>query len=330
MNCPPRRSCYVFNPFPPMKNLSRFASPAIFAVLSLAALGHLAGAQTLQTMRAAQAPAAPRREADFGCNEPSATPSAAVFLSGALTAANDKSTSTATSGALGISRFAATWAFSSQVNVAAKTDTVKSGFGASLLTPGSGSALTAGLFDWRRPIGRFFRCDTSRHFIRQLFGEDRLKARAYGTVSSSVWSLPAAGTEPAEAVSVVPVGFGLGLTYTLVDETINAKPVGAGLVFGYSRRLIHGDIAGESHSLQRTAILGTSKESFSGYEAGLELQFGQISGGVTFYSFPRAATVPGFSRGQVVAGFSIRSNVLETDPKKDTTTTTPPKPPGSL
>ena len=63
-------------------------------------------------------------------------------------------------------------------------------------------------------------------------------------------------------------------------------------------------------------MLGTSKESFSGYEAGLELQFAQISGGVTFYSFPRAATVPGFSRGQVIAGFSIRSNVLEKNTEK--------------
>jgi hypothetical protein len=226
----------------------------------------------------------------------------------------DSSNTTATSGALGISRLSSTWSFSSQINIAAKQDTVHDGFGASLLTPGSGKALTAGLFEWRRSIQSFFGCasrDKLPRLVREILRDDRLKVRGYGTVSSSVWSLPAAGAEPAEAVSVVPIGFGLGLGYTLISESFDEKPVAAGIVFGFSRRLIHGDIAGESHDLQRQAMLGTSKESFSGYEAGLELQFAQISGGVTFYSFPRAATVPGFSRGQVIAGFSIRSNVLE-------------------
>jgi len=282
------------------------------ALVTTAFLSTSTDAQTLQALAAPRSPGG-----DSGCGETSVQPTAAVFLSGAVTTADAKSAPTATSGALGISKLAPTYTFSTQINVASTTDTVRSGFGASLLTPGAGSALSAGLFDWRRPIGRFLRCEGWPAHVRGLFRDDRLKVRAYGTVSSSVWSLPAAGTganeEPATDVNVVPVGFGLGLAYTLEEETLNGKPVSAGLVLGFSRRLIHGDIAGESHALQREAILGTSKESFSGFEAGLELQFGQITGGVTFYSFPRAATVPGFSRGQVVAGFSLRSNVLETD-----------------
>lgn len=280
-------------------------SRLLAVVASVVSMSASASAQTLQTFAARRTPAQP------ACGDTTKA-TTAVFLSGALTGGKDSSNSTATSGALGISRLSPAWGFSGQINVAAKTDTVRDGFGASLLTPGSGKALTAGLFDWRRPIGRLI-CGKGPRVVREIVQGDHLKARAYGTVSSSEWSLPSAGAEAAQVVSVVPVGFGLGLTYTLVDEVINSKPVAAGLVFGFSRRLIHGDIAGESHALQRQAILGTTKESFSGYEAGLELQFGQISGGVTFYSFPRSATVPGFSRGQVVAGFSIRSNVLETD-----------------
>jgi len=295
-----------------MTLLSRLPRALLLTALSVATLNRAVDAQTLQTLAARRAPA------DTACSDSLKT-NTAVYLSGALTGAKDSSNATAATGALGISHLSRTWSFSGQINVAAKVDTVRDGFGASLLTPGSGKALTTGLFDWRRPIARFFGCSLPTrlpHLIREAVEDDRLKARVYGTVSSSVWSLPAAGAQPAEAVSVVPIGFGLGLAYTLINETINEKPVAAGFVFGFSRRLIHGDIAGESHGLQRQAILGTSKDSFSGYEAGLELQFAQISGGVTFYSFPRAATVPGFSRGQVVAGFSIRSNVLE----KDTTT----------
>jgi len=295
-----------------MTTLIRFARPAAVA-LSIMALTQGASAQTLQTFAAGGAP-----PAQNACAQPTIA-NTAVFLSGALTGGKDSSNSTATSGALGISRLSSTWSFSSQINIAAKTDTVRDGFGASLLTPGSGKALTAGLFEWRRSFASFFGCARQARLprlVREVVGGDRLKARAYGTVSSSVWSLPAAGAEPAEAVSVVPIGFGVGVGYTLISQTFDEKPVAAGLVFGFSRRLIHGDVAGESHALQRQAMLGTSKESFSGYEAGLELQFAQISGGVTFYSFPRAATVPGFSRGQVVAGFSIRSNVLEKNTEK--------------
>ena len=290
-----------------MKTLFRFIRPLAVAALSIAGLNRPTTAQTLQTF-AARTVESP----DRACAQ--TNPTTAVFLSGALTGGKDSSNTTATSGALGISRLSPTWSFSGQINIAAKQDTVRDGFGASLLTPGSGKALTAGLVEWRRSFGSFFGCEGRAKLprvVREILRDDRLKVRAYGTVSSSIWSLPAAGSEPAAAVSVVPIGFGLGLGYTLISEAFDEKPVAAGIVFGFSRRLVHGDIAGESHDLQRQAILGTSKESFSGYETGLELQFAQVSGGVTFYSFPRAATVPGFSRGQVVAGFSIRSNVLE-------------------
>ena len=73
---------------------------------------------------------------------------------------------------------------------------------------------------------------------------------------------------------------------------------------------IHGDVAGEAYESERQAILGTTKRNFSGYEAGFELQFGDMRGAVTFYSFPNAVSVPGFSRGQVTAGFAIKSDVL--------------------
>jgi hypothetical protein len=291
-----------------MTTLIRYARPAVLVVLLSVAISQASSSQTLQTFAARN----PTTDSDCATSKVNT----AVFLSGALTGAKDSSNATATSGALGISHLSSSSSFSGQINVAAKTDTVRDGFGASLLTPGSGKALSAGLFEWRQSFAGLFTCarrDSLPFLIRQIIAGDRLKARVYGTVSSSVWSLPAAGTEPAGAVSVVPIGFGVGLGYTMISETLNDKPIVAGFVFGFSRRLIHGDIAGESHNLQREAILGTNKESFSGYEAGLELQFAQISGGVTFYSFPRAATVPGFSRGQVVAGFSIRSNVLEKD-----------------
>src|SRR4029079_17512860 len=100
-------------------------------------------------------PAAAAPPAENACAHPTIA-NTAVFLSGALTGGKDSSNTTATSGALGISRLSSTWSFSSQINIDAKQDTCDDGFGASLLTPGAGKSLTAGLFEWRRSIQSFF------------------------------------------------------------------------------------------------------------------------------------------------------------------------------
>ena len=68
-------------------------------------------------------------------------------------------------------------------------------------------------------------------------------------------------------------GLGTGLAYSVEDTTISNKAVAAGIVAGFAQRLIHGDGSGRSHALQRQAILGTTKRSFSGFELGLRLRY---------------------------------------------------------
>jgi hypothetical protein len=295
-------------------DLSRacFRQWPIYALVLLVAAAPGLGAQTLVPQSAGdqreRTPAAGRRS----CGQLDRTKKDAVFLDGALKGDDAKTASTAT-GSLGISTFQRTYLFIGQINVAAKTDTVREDYGTALLNPGSGKALKAGLVEWRRPLDRFA-CERLPHFLRNLIREDKLSVRAYGSVSRAEWAMPMANPTaeaPDTVVKVTPVGYGLGLAYSIRETNIANKAVAVGLTAGYAQRILKGDGGANSFDAQRTKILGTSKTAFSGVEIGLEMQFGEITGGITYYTFPRAATVPGFSRGQVIGGFSLKANVLD-------------------
>jgi hypothetical protein len=266
-----------------------------------------------------------------GCSAAAGGGHDAVFLDGALKGDDAKSASSAT-GSLGISTFQPGYSFVGQINIAAKTDTIREEYGTALLNPGSGKALKAGLFDWRAPLSRLVNCARLPGILEKFFGGDKLRIRAYGSVSRAEWALPrvpTADAQPDTAVKVTPVGYGVGLAYSVRRANVATKDLAIGLTLGYAQRILKGDGAASTFDAQRARILGTTRTAFSGLEMGLELQFGEITGGITYYTFPRAATVPGFSRGQVIGGFSLKANVLDSSGEKgkpgDATQTNPPK-----
>ena len=113
----------------------------------------------------------------------------------------------------------------------------------------------------------------------------------------------------------MPIGYGAGLTYTVAEGMLDDKPVGVSLNLNFMQRRLHGDGANAEYDTQRERVLGTSKRNFSGYEAGLNLQYAKLTGAIAFYSFPRAEHVPGFSRGQVTAGFALKADLVSKELK---------------
>ena len=253
------------------------------------------------------------RESGAPCQDLQRPTLDAVYLDGALKGDDAKSASTAT-GSLGISTFQPTYSFAGQINIAAKTDTVREDYGTALLNPGSGKALKAGIVEWRRPINRFFSCKKLPKPFQAILRDDKVSLRAYGSVSRAEWSIPRAQPTADKldtVVRVTPIGYGIGVAYSVRQTTVLDKSLAIGLTLGFAQRILKGDGAAVNFDAQRRTLLGTEKTSFSGVEAGLELQFGDVTGGITYYTFPRAATVPGFSRGQVIGGFAIKANVLD-------------------
>jgi hypothetical protein len=247
-----------------------------------------------------------------------------MFLDGALkggggtTQGAGSSPTTTASGALGIQTIHQTYSFFAQMTVAAKTDTIGSSFGPSILTPGVGKPLNSGFAEWRQSIRDWMGSPVvATHDDRGVI--DRLSTRLYGTVSSAIWhrpdsvivkdSVPDSEIVKNPVLHIAPIGYGVGLAYLVDSDSANGKNMAMGLVFGFTQRRLHGDGSAEIYADERRKMIGTSKLSFCGYEAGLELQYGDLRGGVTFYSFPKATSVPGFTRGQIVAGFAISSDL---------------------
>ena len=108
-------------------------------------------------------------------------------------------------------------------------------------------------------------------------------------------------------------GAGLGGFVTLqglIDPSDKETPVGALLDVGVALRAIGGDIASSgNHDKLATAIPGAAKVHV-GLELGLQLHVSGAKASLTYYAF-RGKDVPGLTRGQVVAGFSVQSPLFQ-------------------
>lgn len=233
-----------------------------------------------------------------------------VFLDGSIKAAAAKAdeTSVAT-GALGIQFGNRYRRVSALLNIAAKRDTIRASPGQSLLAPGTGG-FTAGLAEVQLRITD----DQNRAKVFKPF-EDRLSVRGYMGVSSVLWELPADGATATEAVNANAVGWGLGASLEALDGRIGsdakAPAVSLNFDFGFTQRLLYGDVMEDTFDARREAFLGSPKRRFSGYEIGARVQYNTIRGSLVYYNFPKSRGVRGFTRGQVAAGFAIGAPILE-------------------
>lgn len=192
------------------------------------------------------------------------------------------------------------------VNTIGADAAVTENFGTTLLAPASGSSLAAGLLDVRYMPGR------------QMQGNDvfGMGLRAYSSISSAEWKTD---QQSDQLTGVVVAGLGVGgfatLHGNLGDGTENENPVGALLDAGFALRAIGGDIASEANSDRLDAAIPGAGKVRIGLELGLQLHIRGAKASLTYYAFGGSILggddVPGLTRGQVVAGFSVQSPLFQ-------------------
>ncbi len=92
----------------------------------------------------------------------------------------------------------------------------------------------------------------------------------------------------------------------LVADTTSR--ISATLDVGLGVRALGGDITNPSNAAVRASIFGQPSARV-GLEVGLQLAVSGLKAALTYYRF--GGDVPGFSNGQVVAGFSVQSPLIK-------------------
>jgi len=203
---------------------------------------------------------------------------------------------TTASGSLGMAISRPLSDLSVLINVASKGDTIRRGYGTSIVAPGSGGALNAGLVDYRR-----------RSYGGRGHGHGW---HVYGSVASARW----ATDTTAEGVitgttDVAFLGIGVLRSYEIIRGEVEDNTVFAALDYGIAYRGLFGDIATSSNDDLKEALYGSKRERWVGLEIGLAIQTNFVKGGINYYFFD--GRVRGLTDGQVVAGFSLQANVFQ-------------------
>lgn len=234
------------------------------------------------------------------------TPCVALYADGSIRQTIEKRDgANPVAGSVGLSRDDGRSVVSVQINVAASADTVRSNYGGSILTPGTGGALSSGLIDYR------LRPNAARKRL------SRLGAHFYLSVASTRWATEFSPPDSASGDSLVSattdaaiMGLGAQLTYEVINGILSSTPIYAAVDIGVSARRLFGDIANseaEARSLKRR-LYGSTSETFAGLEIGLVIQVNNIKAGLTYYLYDGDSR--GLTDGQVVAGFGIQSNIF--------------------
>lgn len=186
------------------------------------------------------------------------------------------------------------------VNTIGTAKPLEKDFGTTLLAPASGASLAAGLVDLRWLTGK----DNDSTTFQQGW-------RFYGSVSSAEWKVLPDDVEP---TGVVVGGFGFGRYFALLGQVKaddeDPNPVGAVFDIGLAARAIGGDIASDFNEDRLNGAIPGGGKIHIGLELGLQLQINGAKASLTYYAF-WGKDVPGLTRGQVVAGFSVQSPLFK-------------------
>lgn len=230
-----------------------------------------------------------------------------------------KATATA-AGSLGLQFVGNRHIVTGMVNVAGTEDTVRTGYGATLLVPAAGKGLNAGMLALRTRFRQWSdtTCGDYDYAITCNLGV-RLRAdastRRWATKIERITSAPGAtdSVERVTEVRDVPTwGAGFGLWYAFFDGAIEttdnaSRPVTMILDVGVAHRALRGDLGGEKPETEelRNRLLGTGRRNFTGAEVGLTLVFDRIRSSFTYLWLNGHAD--GLSRGQIVATVELRA-----------------------
>lgn len=222
------------------------------------------------------------------------------------------------SGALGLNYAGSRFIATGVVNVAGTSDTVRAGYGSSLLAPAAGKGLNAGSLvirarakDWRDTTcaGYSYGIACNMGIRAALSASTRRWATRIQRVVSTTNN--ADTVDKVLEVSDVPIlGASIGAWYSFFDGTLGTsdsvnRPVGMVIDAGYVMRSMRGDLTSGKRDAVRSGLLGSDATRFSGWETGLTLIYDQIRSNFTYYYFGNS--VDGLSRGQIVATVELRA-----------------------
>lgn len=221
------------------------------------------------------------------------------------------------SGALGVHYTGSRYDVTGLVNVAGSSDTVRSGFGGTVLLPSTGGGLNAASL----VIRMRFRDWGARRCADYYYSKTcNMGLRLALDASTRVWATQTGKSSPAggqgdsvttvTGVTEVPMwGVGLGVWYSFFDAPLAADSGGGRaamlLDLGLAHRAIRGALGGtsEAQTALRDSLLNDRRHDFTGLEVGLTLQYNQVRSTFTYYLFNGHAD--GFSGGEIVATVSL-------------------------
>ncbi|HEX2190093.1 MAG TPA: hypothetical protein VHG51_14395 [Longimicrobiaceae bacterium] len=228
-------------------------------------------------------------------------------------------------GALGLAMATSAHDITALMNVASGDESVREGFGSSLLAPvvGSGRGINAALFDIR-----VFDAPT------RLFGTgggsslrsyvSRADLHMYGSLSSARWQIPDSLVPPTavgsadSAISTAIVGLGALLYHDFLHQRVaGSNDLSLGMEIGVAYRQLFGDIATKQHDPLKSALLHSDQEVFWGLETGIYLQVNRVKAGATYYFLRSEDDIPGLSDGQVVVAISIQGEMFSAKAFRD-------------
>lgn len=199
-------------------------------------------------------------------------------------------------GALGLT-IRNSWAiWQALLNVAATTDTLKSAFGAAVLSPTGGKPLSSGSLSFRTnsPLSG---------------GTSGPHLHVYGSLARYTWRDSTLINEVPTLTALDASVFGAGalLWHELGCCHIGTNSVSLAAEYGVALRWVDGDVSNAADF--RTRTLGTTTTFFPGIEAGTQLGFGRVIGTLQAY-YLASGKVNGLSHLQVIGSFSIAGDVF--------------------
>lgn len=236
---------------------------------------------------------------------PGSSDTVTIFADGNLRSAIGKDEdATLASGALGVEVKKQTVLLSLRITAAGTAQPLRERHAAAILVPGTGSSLNAGYGEIRitsSQAGSFFQSGL----------------RGYVSVTTAEW----ADTLSNRTVGALVGGIGVGgfvnlFGGTLEDEAGTAEEpdvrrtrVAGVLDVGLAWRTLGGDVVSRANQDVLENLFNSDAKNRLGLEIGVALQVNDLKAGLTYYLF--GGNVPGLSRGQVVAGFSVAAPLIK-------------------
>jgi len=227
------------------------------------------------------------------------SPTITVFATGNIRSIATNKTpepTTTGTGTLGATYASSKHVFSAQFSVASTLDTTKSGFGSYLLAPLNGKSLKSAAIEW----------------YPKLNWSNNSWLHLYGNFASSLWEVQ----KDTIYKNISTIGIGVLYHHRIFEGLIAETTVGLDGEIGIVGRWLDGDIRhllnDEANTAKYLKAFPTKKSFFTGLEAGLTLNFGQVVGALqVFYFFSKKdEPIDGLTKLQISVGLSVRGDII--------------------